>query len=57
MRMRRIHSIQLAREAQRIENQKRRKEDERQRQTKINFILRGFRRLGFLRHSDNESLR
>ena len=49
--------MQLAREAQRIENQKRRKENERQRQTKVNFILRGIRRLGFFRHDDNEPQR
>jgi hypothetical protein len=39
--------MQLAREAQRIENQKRRKENERQ--TKVSFMVRVFRRLGILR--------
>ena len=51
MRMRRCHSIQLAREAQRIENQKRRKENERQ--TKVSFVVRVFRRLGILRGVHN----
>jgi len=56
--MRRQHAIEIARYYQRLENiEKRKKENERQRQTKVNFILRGFRRLGFFRRNDNESLR
>jgi len=55
--MRKQHAIEIARYYQRLENiEKRKKEDERQRQTKVNFILRGFRRLGFFRRNDNEPL-
>ncbi len=55
--MRRQHAMEVARYYQRLENiEKRKKENERQRQTKVNFILRGFRRLGFFRGGDNELL-
>ena len=52
MRMRRCQSLELARYYQRLENiEKRKRENERN--VKINFVLRAFRRLGFLRgHSD-----
>ena len=58
MRMRRYHEIEITRYYQRLENiENRKKENERQRQTNVNFILRGFRRLGFFRRNDNELLR
>ena len=54
MRMRRCHVMQIAREAQRIENQKRRKENERP--AKINFVVRLVRRLGLVRSDNNRSV-
>jgi len=55
--MRRQHATEVARYYQRLENiEKRRKENEGQGQTKVNFILRAFRRLGFFRRNDNELL-
>ena len=55
MRMRRQHTIELARYFQRLENiEKRRLENERQ--TKISFMVRLIRRLGLFRGSNNGSV-
>ena len=55
MRMRRTHANELARYCQRLENiEKRRLENERQ--AKVNFVVRMFRRLGILRGVRDVSL-
>ena len=55
MRMRRQHTIELARYYQRLENIEKRKE-ENERHTKINFMVRLIRRLGLVRGDSNRSV-
>ena len=52
MRMRRQHTIELARYFQRLENIEKRKL-ENERQTKNNFMVRFIRRLGLLRNDSD----
>ena len=55
LRMRRQHTIELARYFQRLENiEKRRLENERH--IKVNFMVRLIRRLGLFRGSNNRSV-
>ena len=55
LRMRRQHTIELARYFQRLENiEKRKKENERH--VKINFMVRMLRRLGLVRSDSNRLL-
>ena len=55
MRMRRQHTIELARYYQRLENIEKRKQ-ENERHVKINFMVRMLRRLGLVRDNNNRVL-